>query len=117
VNELIPPAYRTVTYPRFRDVARIVWAIGPDGFIWIADAMDAFLQLTIHRDDISLMGLKWQGAYFTFGVMMFGVACAPQAYGRFADLVVDIIIRSFPGVFSPVMLDRLRVLFDRLFRR
>jgi hypothetical protein len=58
------------------------------------------------------MGLQWQGAYFAFAVMMFGVASAPRAYGKFADLVVDIIKRAFPDAFPEHMLDRLRCLFD-----
>ena len=79
--------WKTVKYTSFIELCRLVRAVGKNGYLWCADAADAYLQLTVHPDDCKYIAVNWLGLIVVFTVLIFGLSSAPRIYTHFADVI------------------------------
>lgn len=91
VNALVKEGWRTVSYTKLMEIAQMVEAAGPEGYLWVADAANAYLQLRIREADRRLFGVKWLGLLVIFASFIFGLASAPRIYTHFADALEQMI--------------------------
>jgi hypothetical protein len=99
VNSSTDPEWSTVSYLRFKQIVAMIASMGKGAWVWIADAADAFLQLTIQHKQHHLMGIEWERRTMVFSVMMWGLSCAPRMYTLFADGIEEIITQSDTALF------------------
>lgn len=91
VNSSMSEEWKTVKYTSFLDIVRLVRSVGRDGYLWSADAADAYLQLSIKRGDCKYIAVNWLGLILVFCVLIFGLSSAPRIYTHFADVIEEIV--------------------------
>jgi hypothetical protein len=90
VNSEMIEEWKTVKYTSFLELVKLVKAVGKDGYLWSADAADAYLQLTVRPTDCKYIAVNWLGLVVVFTVLIFGLSSAPRIYTHFADVIEEI---------------------------
>ena len=54
----------------------------PEGNMWSFDLTSGYYHIEIHRDFWKYMGFQWEGKYYRFRVLPFGLAIAPYIFTR-----------------------------------
>ena len=88
INSVIEQADKTVKYSSFLDLCKLLNRIGPRGWIWIIDAVDAYYRIPINPKYYHLFGIEWLNRILIYKCLSFGLSTAPSIYNRFADLIV-----------------------------
>ena len=88
INSVIDPWDKTVSYSTFLDLCLLLQRVGPRGWIWIADAVDAYYRIPIQKRFYHLFGIEWLNKILIYKCLSFGLSTAPSIYNRFADLIV-----------------------------
>lgn len=101
VNSQTISEWKTVKYTSFIEVCRLVRAVGANGYLWCADAADAYLQLSLRPSDCKYVGVKWLGLILVFCVLIFGLSSAPKIYTHFADVIESIVCKKGGDLFLP----------------
>ena len=94
VNSEMYEEWKTVRYTRFIDIVRLVKEVGQNGYLWCADAADAYLQLTLKHRDTKYVAVNWLGLIVVFTVLIFGLSSAPKIYTHFADAIERIVVSN-----------------------
>ena len=100
VNSEMIEEWKTVKYTSFREVCELVKSVGKDGWLWSADAADAYLQLSIRKEDCNYLAVRWLGLTLVFCVLIFGLSSAPKIYTLFADTIQKIVVGLKPELFG-----------------
>ena len=61
--------------------------MGKNGYLWAADAADAYLRVPIKRKDWVFTGIKWNKHYFILTCLPFGLSSSCLLYTLFADAI------------------------------
>ena len=69
------------------------------------DVESAYCIIPVHSDDCYLLGIKWQGEYFTDLALPFGLRSAPLMFSSFADLLEWILKHNYEVQFLLHYLD------------
>ena len=88
VNSAISQADRETSYPLFRNLCELANVIGPNGWFWTADALDAYWKIPIKKCFQKLFAITWRGKTLIFNCLSFGLASAPAIYNKFIRLFV-----------------------------
>ena len=88
INSEIPQHFKSTKYSSFDDLCYLLIRIGPYGWIWVVDAVDAYYRIPIHKKFQHLFGINWLGKILIYKCLSFGLSTAPSIYNRFADLLV-----------------------------
>ena len=91
VNDCINPSATSVRYISFKEVASFVHALGPNAYLWIVDAQDAYYRVPIKQKYWRYFAIKWFGFIFIFTSLQMGLSSACAIYQAFADSVLYII--------------------------
>ena len=103
VNDLIDDSWKRVSYTSFKEVVRLVQAVGKGGYIWTIDLQDAYYRLPVKKKYWHLMGIKWCGFEFVFTSLQMGLASACNVYTRFADSIQHILYKNMPNPLLLIM--------------
>ena len=85
VNSHIPESASRVHYQSFDDAVELCRASGPDCFMAKADLHNAFRQLPVRRDNIPLLGFKFNNQFFYNTVLPFGCSSSCQIFEKFSS--------------------------------
>ena len=100
VNSETVDEWKTVKYTSFLELVKLVHSVGPNGYLWCADAADAYLQLTLRPSDCKYVACNWLGKIVVFTVLIFGLSSAPRIYTHFADVIEMIVKDKDPSLFT-----------------
>lgn len=100
VNSEVDEAWKTVTYPSFREVVKMVHSLGRGALLWTIDAKDAYLRVPIKDQCLKFMCFRWAERVFAFTSLSFGLSSAPHIYTKFADAILWIIKHHTPGIWG-----------------
>ena len=84
-----------VTYSRFDDAVDMVRNLGTGCWLWKTDLADAFRHITVHRNDVPLLGFVWAGLLFFDLVLPFGLRSSPRLFELFATALQWILTNKF----------------------
>lgn len=87
VNDLIKIEEKRVSYVTNKEIVQMMQQAGPDAWLWVVDAEDAYYRLPIHPSQYKYVGLKWGKKYWLHLSHLMGVGSAPRHYSRFADAI------------------------------
>ena len=88
INSEILKKDKTTKYSTFDQLCWLLARIGPYGWIWVIDAVDAYYRIPIQEKFQHLFGIFWLGKILIYKCLSFGLSTAPSIYNRFADLLV-----------------------------
>ena len=94
VNNLINPAWCTISYITFREVVKMMFNAGQYAYYFMIDAVDAYYRVPVHEDDHYLMGFKWAGYVFYMTCLQMGLSSACRIYTHFSDALLYIILNN-----------------------
>ena len=84
-----------VSYSRFDDAVDMVRNLGSGCWLWKTDLADAFRHITVHRNDVPLLGFVWAGLLFFDLVLPFGLRSSPRLFELFATALQWILTNKF----------------------
>ena len=99
VNSTLREEYKTVKYVSFKEIVEIANSVGIGGYLWAADAADAYLRVPIKKKQWPLVGIKWNGYYFVMTCLPFGLSSSCILYTLFADSIEWIVLHHSNGIF------------------
>ena len=76
------------TYTSIDEAAALICDVGRGAWMGKIDLKDAYRHLTIHREDIELLGMRFQGFIYIDLCLPFGARSAPAIFNFFADALV-----------------------------
>ena len=88
INSEILDEDKSVSYSDFSDLCNLLLRVGPRGWLWIVDAVDAYYRIPIQDRFKHLFGIIWLNRLLLFNCLSFGLSTAPSIYNRFADLIL-----------------------------
>ena len=88
INSEILQIHKTTKYSTFQHLCWLLIRIGPYGWIWVVDAVDAYYRIPIQKKFQHLFGIFWLGRILIYKCLSFGLSTAPSIYNQFADLLV-----------------------------
>ena len=74
-------------------------AVGVGGYLWTADAADAYLRVPVKKQQWPLLGIRWNGYYFIMTCLPFGLSSSCLLYTLFADSIQWIVLNSNRQIF------------------
>ena len=102
VNDGIPDEFAALNLPKFLDVVRMVYSMGPGAFIWKLDWKSAYRQVMVRKEDRHLQGLHFEGFRFIDGYQPFGSRESGYNFDEgYAKLFAWILVHERPDLFSP----------------
>ncbi len=99
INTEIDPEWRTVKYVTVERLIEVVLSVGKGGYLWCADAKDAYLQVGVDERDWKWQGMFWMDRFFIITTLFFGLSSAPKIYTLFADAILWLILHENPNIF------------------
>ena len=99
VNSTLYEEYKTVKYVSFKEIVEIADSVGVGGYLWAADAADAYLRVPIKRKYWPLVGIKWNGYYFIMTCLPFGLSSSCILYTLFADAIEWVVLHHNNDIF------------------
>ena len=94
VNDVIHAEMKEVTYITIKEIVQLADATGKGGYLWTADAKDAYVRVPVHPTEWELLGIKFNGRIFVMTCLPFGLASSCRIYERFADGVEWVLVNS-----------------------
>ena len=94
VNDAIHAEMKKVTYVTIKEIVQLADAVGEGGYLWTADAQDAYVRVPVHPSEWELLGIKFNGKIFVMTCLPFGLASSCRIYEHFADGVEWVLIHS-----------------------
>ena len=82
---------RHLVVPRFRyeSLRDLGFLARPGDLMFSIDLQDGYWQLQMHPDAYTYLGFEWEGEYYVFKVLPFGLATAPWAFSKAMREVCD----------------------------
>jgi hypothetical protein len=74
----------SVSYSRFDDAVDMIRSLGRGCWLWKSDLADAFRHISVHPEDIALLGFVWAGFLFFDLALPFGLRSSPKIFEIFA---------------------------------
>ncbi|KAK3233874.1 hypothetical protein CYMTET_55849 [Cymbomonas tetramitiformis] len=56
--------------------------LDPDGYMWSFDFTSGYHHVELHPDSHQYVAFEWQGEFYCYAVLPFGLACAPYVFTR-----------------------------------
>ena len=106
VNSTLFDKYKTVNYVKFKEIVAIAYAVGKNGFLWTADAADAYLRVPIKRKDWRFTGIRWNKYYFILTCLPFGLSSSCLLYTLFADAIEWIVVYHNKNLFDGIIMGK-----------
>ena len=88
INSEIEQLAKYVRYISFEDLCKLLERIGPRGWLWVVDAVDAYYRIPINKRFYHLFGVEWLNRIIIYKCLSFGLSTAPSIYNKFADLIL-----------------------------
>ena len=85
VNDGISSEWSSTSYVSIDHLSSLVLEAGKGAVLVKADIKEAYRMLPIHPDDQNLLGVQWEGEYFTDRALPFGLRSAPKIFSAVAD--------------------------------
>ncbi len=109
VNDGIPDSEGTIAYERFEQAVTTLREFGQGSLLAKLDLKDAYHHIPVCPQDWHLLGCRWNGHFFFFGVLIFGIKSAPYIFNLFAEALHWIIQRHIPAVIKHYLDDFLPI--------
>ena len=98
VNSGIPREYAQVKYSSVYDAIQHILDLGPNCYLAKTDILSAFRIIPIHRDDIHLLGFKWNDLYYFDKCLPMGCSSSCQIFESFSTSLEWIVLQHLYGV-------------------
>ena len=85
VNDGISSELCSLHYTRVDEVARQLLQLGPGALMAKLDVKSAYRIVSVHPQDRSLLGMKWENSVFVDRALPFGLRSAPKIFNAVAD--------------------------------
>ena len=78
------PLNQVVAAPKFKseDIRTAITMVNPGDFMSTIDLKDGFLHIPVHPSHCQYLGFEWQGDYFQFNALPFGLRASPYVFGK-----------------------------------
>ena len=115
INSGIPEQYGTIVYSRISEAISSIQRFGRGSILVKRDFENAFRHIPISPEDSPLLGLEWQGRYYSEHFLPFGLRTAPYLFNLFAEVfhwivAHDLQSRGIPGEIVHYLHDFLAIL-------
>ena len=87
VNDFINKEDFPVKYSSFDDAVEMVAGIGPEAFLAKLDIKNAFTICPVKNGQWFLLAFKWQGKYYIYPILPFGLRSSPHIFNSLAELI------------------------------
>ena len=87
VNDFINKEDFPVKYSSFDDAVEMVAGIGPEAFLAKLDIKNAFTICPVKKGQWFLLAFKWQGKYYIYPILPFGLRSSPHIFNSLAELI------------------------------
>lgn len=102
VNNTLKEEYKTVRYVSFKEIVEIAYSAGKGGYIWAADAADAYLRVPVNKRDWKFLGIRWNDHYFILTCLPFGLSSSCLIYTLFADAIEWVVVHHNSNIFHGI---------------
>ena len=85
VNDGISSQWSSISYVSIDFLLSLVLEAGKGSTLVKADIKEAYRMLPIHPEDQGLLGIKWEGEFYTDKALPFGLRSAPKIFTAVAD--------------------------------
>ena len=85
VNDGISSEWSSISYVSIDFLLSLVLEAGKGSTLVKADIKEAYRMLPIHPEDQGLLGIKWEGEFYTDKALPFGLRSAPKIFTAVAD--------------------------------
>lgn len=87
INDLIDKDQCSLTYVRIDDAIKLIQSIGPGAVLCKTDISDAFKLIPIHPSQWNLFCIKWNGSYYYYRTLSFGMRSAPVLFDNLSTTI------------------------------
>lgn len=76
--------------PKYRneDIRDTVKLLQPSDYFVSTDIRDGFFHIPVHKDFRKYLGFKWNGIYYSWNVLVFGLCCSPYYFNKIVRPVI-----------------------------
>ena len=85
VNDDISSEWSSICYVSIDFLLSLVVEAGKGSTLVKADIKEAYRMLPIHPEDQGLLGIQWEGKFYTDKALPFGLRLAPKIFTAVAD--------------------------------
>ena len=90
------PLNQFVASPKFKseDIRTALTMVNPGDFMTSIDLKDGFLHIPVHPSHCQYLGFAWQGEYYQFNALPFGLRASPFLFGKVVREVTTMLRRA-----------------------
>ena len=102
VNDGISSEWSSISYVSIDFLLSLVLEAGKGSTLVKADIKEAYRMLPIHPEDQGMLGIQWEGEFYTDKALPFGLRPAPKIFTAVADALQWILSNKGNKKFTPL---------------